>query len=89
MASHGTTPPGQRPLEEACGGFLKSPALAWDGAFCFLQSFGPQSFGTAQAVKRSPLLPIFLIVLVDILGLTIMIPLLPFYAEHLARRPRW
>jgi MFS family permease len=34
-------------------------------------------------VKRSPLLPIFLIVLVDILGLTIMIPLLPFYAEAL------
>jgi MFS family permease len=35
------------------------------------------------AVKRSPLLPIFLIVLVDILGFTIIIPLLPFYAEHL------
>jgi len=34
-------------------------------------------------VKQSPLLPIFLIVLVDILGLTIMLPLLPFYAEHL------
>jgi DHA1 family tetracycline resistance protein-like MFS transporter len=34
-------------------------------------------------VKKSPLLPIFLIVLVDILGLTIMLPLLPFYAEHL------
>ncbi|MES1261185.1 MAG: MFS transporter [Acidobacteriota bacterium] len=34
-------------------------------------------------MKRSPLLPIFLIVLVDILGLTIMLPLLPFYAEHL------
>jgi MFS family permease len=34
-------------------------------------------------VKRSPLLPIFLIVLVDILGLTIIIPLLPFYAESL------
>jgi DHA1 family tetracycline resistance protein-like MFS transporter len=34
-------------------------------------------------VKRSPLLPIFLIVLVDILGLTIILPLLPFYAEHL------
>jgi DHA1 family tetracycline resistance protein-like MFS transporter len=32
---------------------------------------------------RSPLLPIFLIVLVDILGLTIILPLLPFYAEHL------
>jgi MFS family permease len=33
-------------------------------------------------VNRSPLLPIFLIVLVDILGLTIILPLLPFYAEH-------
>jgi MFS transporter, DHA1 family, tetracycline resistance protein len=32
---------------------------------------------------RSPLLPIFLIVAVDVLGLTIMIPLLPFYAEKL------
>ena len=31
----------------------------------------------------SPLLPIFLIVAVDVLGLTIMIPLLPFYAEKL------
>lgn len=34
-------------------------------------------------MKRSPLLPIFLIVQVDVLGLTIMLPLLPFYAEHL------
>jgi MFS transporter, DHA1 family, tetracycline resistance protein len=34
-------------------------------------------------VNRSPLLPIFLIVLVDILGYTIIWPLLPFYAEHL------
>jgi DHA1 family tetracycline resistance protein-like MFS transporter len=34
-------------------------------------------------VNRSPLLPIFLIVLVDILGLTIILPLLPFYAERL------
>jgi DHA1 family tetracycline resistance protein-like MFS transporter len=33
-------------------------------------------------LNRSPLLPIFLIVLVDILGLTIILPLLPFYAEH-------
>lgn len=31
----------------------------------------------------SPLLAIFLIVAVDVLGLTIMIPLLPFYAEQL------
>ena len=28
-------------------------------------------------MRRSPLLPIFLIVVVDILGLTIMLPLLP------------
>ena len=34
-------------------------------------------------MKTSPLLPIFLIVLVDILGLTIILPLLPFYAEQL------
>lgn len=32
-------------------------------------------------MKRSPLLPIFLIVQVDVLGLSIMWPLLPFYAE--------
>jgi MFS family permease len=36
---------------------------------------------------RSPLLAIFLIVTVDILGLTIMIPLLPFYAEKLGASP--
>ena len=35
----------------------------------------------------SPLLPIFLIVLVDILGFTIILPLLPFYAEHLGASP--
>jgi len=38
-------------------------------------------------VKRSSLLPIFLIVLADILGLTILIPLLPFYAEKLGASP--
>ncbi|WP_437989953.1 MFS transporter [Sorangium sp. So ce145] len=31
---------------------------------------------------RSPLLPIFLTVFVDVLGLTLVLPLLPFYAEH-------
>lgn len=31
---------------------------------------------------RSPLVPIFLIVAVDVLGFTIMIPLLPFYAKQ-------
>lgn len=38
-------------------------------------------------MKRSPLLPIFLIVQVDVLGLTIMLPLLPFYAEKLGASP--
>ncbi len=33
--------------------------------------------------RGSPLLPIFLIVLVDILGFTIILPLLPFYSERL------
>ncbi|HVY46498.1 MAG TPA: MFS transporter, partial [Minicystis sp.] len=31
---------------------------------------------------KSPLLPIFLTVFVDVLGLTLVLPLLPFYAEH-------
>ncbi len=35
----------------------------------------------------SPLLPIFLIVVVDILGFTIVLPLLPFYAERLGASP--
>lgn len=36
---------------------------------------------------RSPLIPIFLIVLVDVLGFTIILPLLPFYSEHLGASP--
>src|SRR5581483_898581 len=36
---------------------------------------------------RSPLLPIFLIVSVDVLGLTIILPLLPFFAERLGANP--
>lgn len=35
----------------------------------------------------APLLPIFLIVAVDVLGLTLMIPLLPFYAERMGASP--
>jgi DHA1 family tetracycline resistance protein-like MFS transporter len=35
----------------------------------------------------SALLPIFLIVLVDVLGFTIILPLLPFYAERLGASP--
>jgi MFS family permease len=38
-------------------------------------------------MKTSPLLPIFLIVVVDVLGLTIMLPLLPFYAEQFGASP--
>jgi MFS family permease len=38
-------------------------------------------------VIKSPLLPIFLIVLVDILGYTIILPLLPFYSERLGASP--
>jgi MFS family permease len=41
----------------------------------------------AEPKKPSPLLPIFLIVLVDVLGLTIILPLLPFFAEHLGASP--
>lgn len=36
---------------------------------------------------QSSLLPIFLIVTVDVLALTIMLPLLPFYAEHFGASP--
>ncbi len=36
---------------------------------------------------KSPLVPIFLIVSVDVLGLTIILPLLPFYAEKLGASP--
>src|ERR1700719_2030108 len=40
-----------------------------------------------RGLLRSPLLAIFLIVAVDVLGLTIMIPLLPFYAEKMGASP--
>lgn len=38
-------------------------------------------------MKRSPLLPIFLVVLVDVLGFTIVYPLLPFYALEFRATP--
>jgi MFS family permease len=38
-------------------------------------------------LRSSPLLPIFLIVAVDILGYTIILPLLPFYAERMGASP--
>jgi DHA1 family tetracycline resistance protein-like MFS transporter len=36
---------------------------------------------------KNPLVPIFLIVFVDILGLTIVLPILPFYAQHFGAAP--
>src|SRR5271169_5526267 len=47
----------------------------------------PGGFWQDGVLRPSPLLAIFLIVAVDILGLTIMIPLLPFYAEKLGASP--
>ena len=38
--------------------------------------------------ERRALLPIFLIVLVDIMGMTIILPLLPFYAQEFGASPR-
>ncbi len=38
-------------------------------------------------MRRSPLFPIFLIVLVDVFGLTLVIPLLAFYAERFGATP--
>lgn len=37
--------------------------------------------------RLSPVTAVFLIVLVDVLGYTIILPLLPFYAEHFGARP--
>jgi multidrug resistance protein len=38
--------------------------------------------------SKSALLPIFLIVVVDVLGMTIILPLLPFYAERYGASPK-
>lgn len=38
-------------------------------------------------MKKSPLLAIFLIVLIDLMGFTIILPLLPFYAESFGASP--
>jgi DHA1 family tetracycline resistance protein-like MFS transporter len=45
------------------------------------------SSASVPPAKRSPLLPIFLIVLVDIFGLTLVIPLLAIYAERFGASP--
>lgn len=38
-------------------------------------------------MRNKALLPIFLIVAVDVLGMTLILPLLPFYAEHFGATP--
>ncbi len=40
-----------------------------------------------QAARSRPLVPIFLIVLVDVFGMTLVIPLLAIYAEHFGATP--
>jgi DHA1 family tetracycline resistance protein-like MFS transporter len=66
----------------------KQPAAS-DGALDRLFSPDSPAGMEAPANKRSasPLLPIFLIVAVDILGFTIILPLLPFYSERLGANP--
>jgi MFS family permease len=55
------------------------------------QAKGAQDLSSKETLPlrrpRSPLLPIFLIVLVDVLGFTIILPLLPFYSERLGASP--
>ena len=43
---------------------------------------------TPDQAERRALLPIFLIVVVDVLGMTIILPLLPFYAQEFGATPR-
>ena len=38
-------------------------------------------------LKNKALIPIFLIVAVDVLGMTLVLPFLPYYAEHLGASP--
>lgn len=47
----------------------------------------PLAVEAPRTKRSSPLLPIFLIVAVDILGFTIILPLLPFYSEKLGATP--
>ena len=46
------------------------------------------TLSTPDQAERRALLPIFLIVVVDVLGMTIILPLLPFYAQEFGASPR-
>ena len=52
-------------------------------------SISPTETAGATPARRfaSPLLPIFLVVAVDVLGMTLILPLLPFYTERLGASP--
>ncbi len=73
----------------------ESPALTPEKQTFNANKTAPPPFGRLSkhrpweddSLRPSPLLAIFLIVAVDVLGLTIMIPLLPFYAEKLGATP--
>ena len=43
----------------------------------------PATADRQASMLRSPLLPIFLTIFVDVFGLTLIIPILPFFAKHL------
>ncbi len=51
-------------------------------------ALAPLTSTSDSQTERRALLPIFLIVLVDILGMTIILPLLPFYAEEFGASAR-
>ncbi len=57
------------------------------GKIVRVQSPTTDAVDTPAKRPISPLLPIFLIVVVDILGFTIILPLLPFYSERLGASP--
>jgi hypothetical protein len=71
--------------------FVKNPnhMQIWSSAAKIVSVNTPQPSAAEAPASRfaSPLLPIFLIVVVDILGFTIILPLLPFYAERLGATP--
>lgn len=52
-----------------------------------MNAIAPATDAPAEKPPASPLIPIFLIVAVDLLGFTIILPLLPFYSERLGASP--
>jgi MFS family permease len=67
-------------LPGRAGDGARGQPLAWRGVSPQYKAVHSHP-GAAEPPARFVLLPIFLIVLVDVLGLTIVLPLLPLYAE--------